>query len=114
MGKEFTSGVMDDTMRASIKTTKKMALGSTFGAMAGLMKDFGKMANNMEKENMSCRIKRSNGAFGIKVKELSGLKMNRICALLKKIAINDYYFFKITTLSKTLFILNIFKFIRVF
>jgi hypothetical protein len=83
---------MDGTMRASIKTIRKMALGSTSGGMAGLMKVFGKMANNMEKENISWRIKRLNGAFGTKAKELSGLKTNRTCALLKKIANYDDYF----------------------
>jgi len=69
MEKAFTSGVTDATTRANIKTIKKTGLGSIAGAMADLMKVFGKMENNTEKANMFYRIQLSNGEFGIMEKE---------------------------------------------
>jgi hypothetical protein len=44
---EFTSGMMEESMKVNIEMTKKMDMEYTFGQMADNMKAIGSKVNNM-------------------------------------------------------------------
>jgi len=91
MGKVLMNGEMGENTLEVIIMTKKKDLESTVGLMVESMKDFGRMENNMEKGNISYRIKLLNGGFGIMEIENCGLKIkkNRILMVFR----SKYYDF---------------------
>lgn len=72
MDKVFMNGVMEGNMKVNISMIKKKVLGNIGGLMEEFMKDFGKMADNTEKESIFYKMGSSDGVIGKMVEEYGG------------------------------------------
>ena len=65
----YSLGWTDDTMKVTIKTTKKKVKELSNGQMVDAIKEVGKTVSNMEKESMSQQMEKKKKANGKRVNE---------------------------------------------